>query len=420
MDPADVRSIFEIRSRRMKILHILDHSIPLHSGYTFRTRAILEQQRALGWETAQITSSKHVAASPEEESVDGLHFYRTRASRNPMARLPLLGQINVITTLGRRLDQVIAKERPDILHAHSPGLNGLAALKAGRRYGIPVVYECRAFWEDAAVDHGTCSEGSLRYRLTRAMETRVFRQADAVTTICEGLKTDIVARGVPEERVTVIPNAVDLEQFGKEAAPDHALAVRLGVSGKTVLGFIGSFYAYEGLSLLVEALPQILAAAPDTCLLLVGGGPQEQKIRELVSRMGLEAQVIFTGRVPHAEVNDYYQLVDIFVYPRLNMRLTDLVTPLKPLEAMAQGRLVLASDVGGHKELIRDGENGRLFSAGSCESLAKTALDLIQQQGQWADLKSSGREFVEQERNWPLSVSRYSELYQQLVTRKMM
>ncbi len=399
----------------MKILHILDHSIPLHSGYTFRTRAILEQQHALGWETAQVTSSKHVAVSPDEETVDGLHFYRTRPSGTFPRQLPVLDQLDVVTSLGRRLDQVIAAERPDILHAHSPSLNGLAALKAGRKHAIPVVYECRAFWEDAAVDHGTCSEGGIRYRFTKALESHVFRRVDAVTTICQGLKNDIIARGVPEKRVTVIPNAVDIERFKIGGKIDQNLAARLGVAGKTVLGFIGSFYAYEGLSLLVKSLPQILTQAPDTCLLLVGGGPQEDEIKGLVSRMQLDASVVFTGRVPHDEVNDYYHMVDIFVYPRLSMRLTDLVTPLKPLEAMAQGKLVLASDVGGHGELIRDGYNGKIFAAGNSEALACAALDLIEHREQWGRLMANGRSFVEHERNWHASVSRYDELYQRLL-----
>jgi len=401
----------------MKILHILDHSIPLHSGYTFRTRAILEQQRAMGWETAHVTSSKHVAGSPDEETVDGLHFYRTRPSDSYLMQLPVLDQVDVVTSLSKRLDLIIGIEKPDILHAHSPCLNGLAALKAGRRHKIPVVYECRAFWEDAAVDHGTCSEGSFKYRLTRALETYVFKRADAVTTICEGLKNDIISRGVPRDRVTVIPNAVDIERFRLDGEADQELSAKLGLSGKTVLGFIGSFYAYEGLTLLVKALPHILAGAPDTCLLLVGGGPQEDEIKCLVSTLGLDSNVVYTGRVPHDEVSNYYNLVDIFVYPRLSMRLTDLVTPLKPLEAMAQGKLVLASDVGGHKELIKDGSNGRMFVAGNSGSMANAVLDLIENRGQWETLRINGRLFVEQERNWPDSVLRYSEVYLRLLVR---
>src|SRR5210317_1803978 len=157
------------RGKHMRILHVLDHSIPLHSGYTFRTRNILQQQRARGWETVHITGGKHLNPAGQEEDVDGFHFYRTQASEGLLDSLPVLDQLAVVNALSARLDEVVAKERPDILHAHSPSLNGLAALRVGRRHGLPVVYECRAFWEDAAVDHGTCREGGLRYRLTRAI-----------------------------------------------------------------------------------------------------------------------------------------------------------------------------------------------------------------------------------------------------------
>ncbi len=402
----------------MKILHVFDHSIPLHSGYTFRSRAILEQQRRLGWETAHVTSPKHNLAAPDapdEETVDGLHFYRTRPAGGLTARLPLVNQWAVVDALARRLDTVIEQERPDLLHAHSPSLNGLAALRAGRRHRLPVVYECRAFWEDAAVDHGTSREGGLRYRLTRALETRVFRQADGVTTICEGLRGDILARGVPAEKVVVIPNAVDLARFDDQTPPDPELRRRLGLEGATVLGFLGSFYAYEGLELLVEALPAILAQEPQARLLLVGGGPQREALEAAVERLGLEDKVTFTGRVPHEKVAGYYRLVDILVYPRRSMRLTDLVTPLKPLEAMAQGKLVLASDVGGHRELIRDGWNGVLFRAGDSAALAEAALDLIARRDDWAQFRANGRRFVEEERNWPRSVGRYQALYEKVL-----
>ena len=400
----------------MRILHIFDHSIPLHSGYTFRSRAILENQRARGWETAHVTGIKHIAECPDEEDVDGLRFYRTHANGGLLSKLLVVNQFEVVTTLNRRLDQIIPMIKPDILHAHSPCLDGLAALRAGKKHGLPVVYECRAFWEDAAVDHGTSSEGGLRYRLTRALETKVFREANAVTTICEGLKEDIVKRGIPESKVTVIPNAVDIERFSTSQQRDEALAAELGLQGKSVLGFIGSFYAYEGLPLLVRSLPAILAKSPDVRLLLVGGGPQEPEVKALVERLGLSDNVCFTGRVPHDEVGKYYDLVDIFVYPREHMRLTDLVTPLKPLEAMAQGRLVLASDVGGHKELIRDGENGRLFNAGSSEALAEAALTMLKERDEWPGFKQRGRTFVEQERNWPASIARYQDVYGSLIS----
>jgi PEP-CTERM/exosortase A-associated glycosyltransferase len=391
------------------VLHVLDHSIPLHSGYTFRTRSILQQQRALGWDTFHITGPKHGAAPGADETVDGLKFYRTTAGA--LAGLPVLNQLDVIGRLAARLLEVAREVRPDILHAHSPALNAIAALRVGKRLGIPVVYEVRAFWEDAAVDHGTSREWGVRYRLTRAMETWALKRVDAATTICEGLRRDIVARGIGAAKVTVIPNAVNVEDFGVDGTRDAALAEQLGLTGKTVLGFIGSFYAYEGLNVLLDALPAMLAANPDIRVLLVGGGPQDAALKAQAEALGVADRVVFTGRVPHAQVQRYYDLVDVLVYPRLKMRLTDLVTPLKPLEAMAQGRVLVASDVGGHHELIEDGVTGVLFKAGDPRALAEKTLALLADPGRWPALRRDGRHFVERERNWAASVARYKPVY---------
>lgn len=387
----------------------------MHSGYTFRSRAIVEQQRARGWETCHVTSIKHNTSTQSDEVVDGLKFYRTINKKGLLDRIPIVNQWKVVSSLKTRLNQVIALEKPDILHAHSPALNGIAAIMAGKKHGIPVLYECRAFWEDAAVDHGTSSEGGIRYRLTRMLESYVFKHADAITTICEGLRGDIIQRGIPEEKVSVIPNAVDIDKFSISNTKNHVLLQKHNLENTTVLGFIGSFYAYEGLALLIQSMPAIINELPKTRLLLVGGGPQEESLKALVKSMELEAVILFTGRVPHSEVSDYYSLVDIFVYPRLSMRLTDLVTPLKPLEAMAQGKMVLASDVGGHKELIENGLNGRLFEAGSINSLVKATVDMVNNENQWDGYRQAGRAFVESERNWLKSVSNYEAVFSRLM-----
>ena len=217
--------------------------------------------------------------------------------------------------------------RPHILHAHSPLLNALPAQWVGRRLGIPVVYELRALWEDAAVDHGTTVEGSLRYRASRWLDTIALRRADHVTTICEGLRGEIASRGIPASKITVIPNAVDPETFHTDGQRDPDLARRLGLEDCAVLGFAGSFYAYEGLDLLVDALGKLLTRRPKVKLLLVGGGFQEAALKGQVQSLGLENHVIFTGRVPHDQVQRYYDLVDVLAYPRHSMRLTELVTP---------------------------------------------------------------------------------------------
>jgi len=396
----------------LRILHILDHSIPLQSGYTFRTRAILREQRRLDWETFHLTSPKHAAAGGPEEEVDGLRFYRTPRDEGVLQRIPVVREFALMRATARRLEQVVRQVRPDILHAHSPALNAVPALWVGRRFGIPVVYEVRAFWEDAAADHGTSREWGLRYRLTRGLETFALRRADAVTTICEGLRSEMLTRGIHPDKVTVIPNAVDIEKFTVDQTTDEALKTTLGLSDAVVLGFIGSFYGYEGLSLLLDAMPGIRSVNPRVRLLLVGGGPQDAALKQRAVALGIEDSVVFTGRVPHQDVQRYYDLVDVLVYPRLSMRLTELVTPLKPLEAMAQGRLLVASDVGGHRELIADGVTGVLFKAGDPEALAGKVLALLDDPSRWPRLRAAARRFVETERSWVRSVDRYRQVYQ--------
>lgn len=398
----------------MRILHVLDHSIPLHSGYTFRTRAILREQRRRGWQTFHLTSPKHTAPGPAREVVDGLEFYRTGFAPVGPEALPVWREWALMRATMRRLVEVAEIVKPDLIHAHSPVLNAWPALWVAKKRRIPVVYEVRAFWEDAAVDHGTTSEGSLRYRATRALETAALRRVDAITTICEGLRADIAARGIAPEKITVIPNAVDVGEFRFEEARDEALAARLGLTGKTVIGFLGSFYAYEGLDLLLAALPQVLAARPEARVLLVGGGPQEEALKAQARALGLADKVLFVGRVPHAEVQKYYGLVDVLAYPRHAMRLTELVTPLKPLEAMAQGKLLVASDVGGHRELIRDGETGRLFAAGSAPALAQALLQTLEERERWPAVRAAGRHFVERERTWERSVANYAPVFASL------
>ena len=396
----------------MRILHILDHSIPLHSGYTFRTLSLLREQRALGWETHHLTSPKQGATARQEEDIDGLVFLRTAPVQGALAQWPALGEWLLMQKLGRRLDAVARRLRPDVIHVHSPVLNALPALKVGRRLGIPVVYEIRAFWEDAAVDHGSTHEGSLRYRLTRALETHAIHRAAHVFTICEGLRADIVARGVPHNKVTVIANAVDVNAFPLAQPAEPALRAQWGLSGCTVIGFIGSFYAYEGLDVLIAALPALLRARPDVCLLLVGGGPQEAALKALVAQQNLQNHVVFTGRVAHADVQRYYALVDVLAYPRHSMRLTELVTPLKPLEAMAQGQLFVASDVGGHRELVEHQKTGILFKADDPQALATALLDLLAHPERWPALRANGRHFVESVRNWRNSAQHYQAVYE--------
>lgn len=399
-----------------RVLHVLDHSLPLHSGYTFRTRAILKAQQAIGMEVRAVTGLRHTAAGPEQEWLEGLSFHRTAgAAKGPTG----LREWREIGLLADRIEQICRDWRPDVLHAHSPALCGLAALRAAQRLDLPLVYEIRAFWEDAAVGNGQGGAGSIRYRLTRALENRVVAGADAVVTICAGLRNDLIARGFAGDRITLSPNGVDLALFGACPEPDLALAARLGLDPAAgegpVIGFIGSFYDYEGIDILIAAMPALLERHPQARLLLVGGGPMDSALRAQAAASPAAMAIHFTGRVPHAEVERWYALMDIMAYPRKASRLTDLVTPLKPLEAMAQGKIVAASDVGGHRELVSDRFNGVLFAADDPAACAASLADLAAERSLWPSLRTNGHDYVRAHHDWARNVSRYHAVYQKLL-----
>ncbi len=389
----------------MTILHILDHSVPVLSGYSFRSRSIVQFQARLGLRPVVLTSPKHGSAADEVEMVEGLQYYRTGRTGG---RLPFVREVRIMARMAARIAAVARAEQAQVLHAHSPVLNGLPALWAGRRLGLPVVYEVRAFWEDAAVDHGTAREGSLRYRLSRALESWLFRRADRVATICEGMRQEIVRRGVDPERVVVVPNGVDVEWF-QPRPPSERLARALGLNGGPVFGFVGLFYRYEGLRFFMEALPALRQALPRATLLLVGTGEEEPTLRAMAKRLG--DAVIFAGQVPHDQIPEFHSIIDVFVCPRRRMRLTELVTPLKPLEAMAMAKPVLASDVGGLRELIRHGDTGLLFRAESPESLLREAIGAGGDAELRRDLGQRARAYVTEERTWDRIASKYHGLY---------
>lgn len=398
----------------LRTLHVLDHSLPVRDGYAFRSHAILRAQRARGWQPFVVTSPKHHESdvtSASETEIHGVPVFRTRRveSRGPV----LLPELAMMRALAVRLRQVAEEVKPHVIHAHSPTLDALPALRVGRRLGIPVVYEVRASWEDAAVSMGKYTEGSTKYRLSRGVETWAARRADHLTVLCEGLRADFVKRGLDASRVTPIPNGVDVESFS-EAPRDVELARELGLDGRHVIGFIGSFFEWEGLDLLVDAMGELAPSRADVALLLVGSGDKAEAVRAQVRTLGLDQRVVLTGGVPQSQIGRYYSIIDVLAYPRRSMRLTELVTPLKPLEAMAMSKALVASDVGGHRELIADGRTGVLFQKESVAALAAVLGRLVDDAGLRRRLGSEGRRWVCAERTWERTTEPYAGIYRRL------
>ena len=231
-----------------------------------------------------------------------------------------------------------------------------------------------------------------------------------MAVLCEGLRHDLIERGISPAKITVAANGVDADRF-QARAPDAEYARTWGLDGKRVVGFIGSFSAYEGLDLLLEAMARLATRRPDVALLLVGGGRAEAELKAHVARLGLEGRVIMPGRIPHDRIPGLYALADILAYPRYSMRLTELVTPLKPLEAMAMAKALVASDIGGHRELIQPGHTGLLFRAGDASALTEALEWLLDNHDLRSTLGREASRWVRRNRSWDATTDAHGEIY---------
>ena len=397
----------------MKVLHVLDHSLPYFSGYSFRSDAILRAQQQLGVEPVAITSPKHEDFASEIETINGIAYHRTHwPPFSKFQAVPMVKQVACLAALSKEIKRLATELKADVIHAHSPSLNGLAAAQAAKALSLPLVYELRYYEEDAAVDRGKTRYNSLRYRLAVKMEQQAMEQADYVTTISHALRDDLVRRGISPEKIVEIPNGVDTDYF-QPREPDAELILKYELFGKTVIGFIGSFYFYEGLEFLIDAAVELLTKRNDIVLLLVGNGEAVEMLQARIPGQ-LRDHFIFTGNVPHDEVPLYYSVMDIVVYPRKRSRLTELTTPLKPLEAMAMEKAVVGSDVAGIRELFDNGNVGYLVEAENAEALAHRLLRLAESESERQAIGKRSRAFVVQERDWQRIVRQYLKIYDKL------
>lgn len=402
----------------MKIWHILDHFLPYLSGYSIRSKNIIECQMRLGFSITVITSPKHLLSSNNESIMKEVSYYSSYFPSNRVIKqinkIPFLREILLINQLKKDILKLIRKlGSPDIIHAHSPTLCGLPALFIAQRYKIPIVYEVRALWEEAAIDLGRFKKNSFKYKLSKLIETNLLKRVDAITTICQGLKDNMVLRGINENKIYIIPNGVDTSKFTPKDK-NTPLIQKYQLQDKIVLGFIGSFYNYEGLEYLIWAMDKISKYNDNIRLLLVGGGEEENNLKKLTQELNLANKIIFTGQISHNEILNYYSVIDILIYPRINIPLTNLVTGLKLLEAMSMEKAIIASDVGGNIELIKDGITGLLFKSGNIDDLITKCLLLVDNKEKRYEIGHQARSDMINNRNWRKIILKYSEIYKQL------
>jgi PEP-CTERM/exosortase A-associated glycosyltransferase len=408
-----------VQPHRGTILHLLTNSLPeREAGYTLRAQRVARCQADVGLDPRMVTRAGFPGVegrrrSPAMVTVDGIPYHRIdpdHASAMPADELA--------SRTAHGLARLVGTIRPAALHPTTNYVNAQAALAVGEAYGIPVVYEVRGFLEETWVSRaGPVVADGERYLAARAAETDAMRRAAAVVTLSETMRDDILARGgIDPARVHVVPNAVDVDAF-RPGPRDPGLAASLGIAGdEPVVGYISSFSAYEGISYLIEAVALLRARGRRVRLLLVGDGDEMPALRATADRCGLTADggVVFTGRVPHTEVAAYYRLIDVFVVPRTADRVSQLVTPLKPYEAMAMEKALVVSGVDALLEIVRDGETGAAFRPEDPVSLAATIEPLLDDPGRRTQLGIAARAWVTEHRTWTRNGARYLELYREL------
>ncbi len=391
----------------MKILQVVHTSLPFIAGYTIRSRYIMEHLKRSGLELAVVSSAQHANGDALFEIIQEIPHFRTH---NSLPSLPSPAKEAYATwALARRLREVVDNWKPDVIHAHSPVLVGLPALKVARSFGIPLVYEVRDLWENASVDRGKFAVDSTMYKFARRLETIVFQRAQSVVTICESLKSEIAAR--VRGQLHVVSNGFDAENFVPRQKNPEVLT-RWGLEGRRVIGYIGTFQPYEGLGDLVRAMPRILQQVPEAHLMITGAGGVQPEVERVAAELGLTPHLTFTGRVPHEEVLDLYAAADLLAYPRISTRTTRITTPLKPVEAMAMGKPVVVSDLPAMRELVKPGETGLVFHAGDPDDLARVAGSLLADPDQCQRIGLSARREVLENRQWSKLVKSYLPIYE--------
>ena len=389
----------------------MDHSLPKTSGYTIRAKYLLEAQVDSGHDVTVVTSPSQ-GPEAQDEQIAGIRYRRTHylAWESLLAKN---GAKHLVfgNAIGRVLSAILDQEQFDVVHAHTPFHVARVARREAHTRKLPFIYEKRNLWEESAKARGKAVGRWPLYNISRSVDRHLTIQADAVCTITQALKNHTVALGARAEKVFVVGNGVDTANFLPRQAP-VALRSKCAANGNFVIGFIGSFFSYEGLLLLVEAFASLIEKYPAARLVLVGDGEDKKKLDGMVPALGLSEQVWLAGKVPHDQVVDFYASMDLLVYPRIHSALTDMISPLKPLEPMAMGKCVLGSDVGGIRELLDEGRAGLLFKAGSATDLEQQLDQILSGAINTIEIGRAAREHVVKNRQWSQMAQIYDCAYE--------
>ncbi len=409
-----------IDSIENRVLYMLHNSLPYESGgYATRTHGLLCGMKENGIDIHGVSRlgypwdrSKH-RDKPliKNDDIDNIPYHRLIPNGDGHGQIPLRDYLKKYSEA--LIDETIIL-KPSVIHAASNYMNGFAANEAGRILGIPTVYEVRGLWEVTRISRQPDWKDTEYYNMQLKMEAKACKDADVVITITNALKEELVRRGVEKEKITVVTNGVHPERFTPREA-DAELKNRLGFTDEVIIGYIGSIVSYEGLELLVEAC-SILHDRGMTGfkVMIVGDGAVLDNVKTLAENSSASQLFTFTGRVPHEEVEAYYSLVDIAPFPRYSLPVTEMVSPLKPFEAMSMEKCVISSNVAALEEIVEDGVTGLLFQKDDVESLADVLQKAINDEGLRRKLGKQSRQWVIRERDWNVLSRKLSNIYFEL------
>jgi len=398
--------------------YVLHSSLPYNTvGYATRSGDIAAQLIADGWPVHCVTRPGYPLVAPEGRSVSRAAIPITQSlDGSPYTRLPLGEsrlQLAKVDHHARELVKLDEAHHWQILHAASNAPNGIAAIQAANQLGIPSIYEVRGLWHLTRAARFPGFEHTQQFTMLERLEVDACHAADRVLTLTDSLKSILVNQGIAADKITVVPNGVDLDAV-EIAVPDPAVARQLGIDGKVVIGYIGSLLHYEGLDVLMMAFARVLAEGANAALLIVGDGDASRPLEALAHDLGIDAAVRFIGRVDRRTAMAYYAQVDIAPFPRLSFPVTETVSPLKPFEAMAWSKAVVTSDVAPLREIIDHGATGLVTAAGDVDSLAEALSSLIADRALRKRLGDGGRAWVGEHRTWSILAKRIGEVYSEL------
>ncbi|GAA1489403.1 glycosyltransferase [Brachybacterium sacelli] len=403
------------------VFYLLHNSLPHNSaGYAARTHGLLSELNRIGWDVDGVTRLGYpydmpgmgdIPDVPSRDVVGNVEYRRLLTSRDIEKKNPLFFYTE---RYSKALLELAEQERPAIIHAASNHWNGLTAVKTARRLGLPSIYEVRGLWEVTRGSRNPEWAQSNMFRYIARMEADAAKGATRVFAITEALRDEMISRGVDGDKIRVVPNGVDTSRF-TPLPKDEELASQLGVGGKTVIGYVGSVLDYEGIELMLEAAEVLDRTREDFHVLIVGDGAELERFQNHVEENELQHVVTFTGRVPHEDVERYYSLIDITPFPRLPLPVCEMVSPLKPFEAMAMGKAVVASDVAALQEIVTPGVNGYLHRKGSSESLIEQLDRLLDDPEHTRQIGAQARDWVVQNRDWQKLATLIAETYDDLV-----